>query len=1185
MLPQVASHIFHHTSRAVAAAQNQAGHTLRNVLGFQTSTNPSSTSSLASWNNGSGSSSWGNGHAGTGGGAKFHPGSRFYSGYKVSYRPLAPSQARSLIPIQQPSRSIAQANTSSIDTGVTYQDDADESRPILPQTVTQSTRVARKQRSRSQSFSLGSDAIATAERAKSFGVLHAVQQHARLHHTFVGSYRPQCVPEDVEIASRPPTPCLVRRNSTASTVSVSVSSLPDDISLPSRPAPSIDSSDSAHPQSVLAPEHSPKSPLHPRSVAPASASTDSQHLDPFEVRAELLTLRQPDYDSTVDNWNDILDKLAALRKNNEQPTEILQTYNDMVTRSIQPNARTYTTLINVLTARDEEVYRGVEAISKRIDRRQALDLSDHAENFVDQRRLEALRGEQNFPSAMRLFRAASASRKYVFPASLYTALLHSCARHQNVKEAIRLFTHLEERGCPKPSGTIYSHLLDVYMSVNDVEGARVVFDEFRKVCSQGNILWTAANPRSARAGHIRVWNSMINAYLRAANPGAALDLLGEMLDTGAGVEFGPKDVPAPAMSTYVVIVRGFCLMGDPASAVSWFERLIDQGKHTDDEWTPTLEPPQPTSDFWRHLFNHLCELDRVDDINRLYARYAARLGSSGRIPNFMRSIAYFANIRYLQSNKVSEEQAVALLDQALSTLGSRENWGSILCDVNGLEATQELIGMYARFNNVDKAIDVIEQVSAFRADGVAWPVRSPHHALRDERPDLIRSVSDMVLFDKGVLRPLPLSSALRIVKVWASRGMHVTQQLAQAVLNAYTAEECQDQLIELTAQDWEALAFSVGTYGDPTAKYGNVSLALSLLTDMARFSIDPDHISEAVMHKLLRPIIDQKGIGETTSLMEKLGPGFSALLDNPKTFAYVQPAGLPLPQPTPDAAPIKVGTMRIDDHHGRYIDELNMRRGKNDTAAAGFLRFERGAALGTFPNPEVVGRLIEGLGRAGEMTKVDYLYGVAQNIISLLGTDTAQLDGWAAVENSMIIARGHAGDGVSADAHRLRLVQQGLTPTADAYGALIQCVKDTTDDTARAVEYFHESQARGVQPNIFLYNTTISKLAKARKADYALELFHKMKSSGIVPSSITYGAVIAACCRVGDSTSAETLFDEMIARRNFRPRVPPFNTMMQFYVQTKPNRARCLHYYNRMISAGIQPTAHSYKACSSFDLV
>jgi pentatricopeptide repeat protein len=990
----------------------------------------------------------------------------------------------------------------------------------------------------------------------------------------VGSYRPQHVLEDAETASRPPTPRLVRRNSTASTVSVS--SLPDDISVSSRPGPSVDPTDSAHPQSVLAPELRPKSPLCPRPATPAP--TDSQLLDPFKVRAELLTLRQPNYESTARNWNDVLDKLAALLKPNEQPTEILQAYNDMVTRSIPPNARTYRILISVLAARDEEVSWHVEAISDRIEKRHALGLSDHAENFVDRRRLEALRGEQNFPSAMRLFSAASINPRCILPISTYIVLLHSCARHQNVKEAIRLFTHLEKRGIPKPSASVYAKLLDVYMSVNDIEGARVVFGEFQKICSQGRIAWDNANLKSARVGHIRVWNSMINAYLRAANPGVALDLLSDMLDTKAGVEFGPKDVPPPAMSTYIVIVRGFCLMGDPASAVSWFERLIDQGKPTEDEWAPTLEPPQPTIDFWRYIVKHLCELDRVDDINRLYARYAALVDSPRHIPSFMRRAAYLANIRYIQSNKVSEEQAVTYLDQAFSALGPREKWGSILSDVNG-HVTRDLIGMYARFGKIDKAIDLIEQLSVSCADGVTWPVRAPHDALPHERPDLIHSVSDMVLFDKDVLRPLPLLSVLRIVKAWAIRGMHVTQRLAQAVLSAYIlAEERQDQLTGLTAQDWEVLAFSVGTYGDPTTKDGNVSLALSLLTDMARFSIDPGHISEAVMHKLLRLVIDQKGIAETTALMENLGPGFSALLGSPSTFAYVQPTGLPLPQPTPKAAPIEVGTMRIDDYHGRYVDELNMRCGKDDAAVAAFRRFERGAALGTFPSPEVVGRLIEGLGRAGEMAKVDYLYGVAQNIISLVqGTETAQLDGWAAVENSMIIARGHAGDGLSADAHRLRLLQQGLTPTADAYGALIQCVKDTTDDTARALEFFHESQARGVRPNIFLYNTTISKLAKARKADYALELFNKMKSSGTTPSSITYGAVIAACCRVGDCTSAETLFDEMTSQRNFRPRVPPYNTMMQFYVQTKPNRARFLHYYSRMIGAGIRPTAHSYK--------
>ena len=51
-----------------------------------------------------------------------------------------------------------------------------------------------------------------------------------------------------------------------------------------------------------------------------------------------------------------------------------------------------------------------------------------------------------------------------------------------------------------------------------------------------------------------------------------------------------------------------------------------------------------------------------------------------------------------------------------------------------------------------------------------------------------------------------------------------------------------------------------------------------------------------------------------------------------------------------------------------------------------------------------------------------------------------------------------------------------------------------------------------MSPCVYLFNTIISKLAKARKADFAIQLFHRMKATGFTPSSITYGA---ACARVG----------------------------------------------------------------------
>ena len=193
-----------------------------------------------------------------------------------------------------------------------------------------------------------------------------------------------------------------------------------------------------------------------------------------------------------------------------------------------------------------------------------------------------------------------------------------------------------------------------------------------------------------------------------------------------------------------------------------------------------------------------------------------------------------------------------------------------------------------------------------------------------------------------------------------------------------------------------------------------------------------------------------------------------------------------------------------------------------------------------------------------------------------------QTPGWFLIEDHMVIGLAHAGELDAAHAHRQRILHQGGVPSADAYGALILHVKDTTDDTSNAMALFNEATSRGVVPNIYLYNTAISKLAKARKADHALALFQEMKSRGFRPTSVTYGAVIAACCRVGDAQSAEALFDEMASQPNFKPRVPPYNTMMQLYTHTKPDRARVLYYYNELLAAKVQPTAHTYKVCPQY---
>ncbi|SCZ98739.1 BZ3500_MvSof-1268-A1-R1_Chr7-1g09257 [Microbotryum saponariae] len=236
------------------------------------------------------------------------------------------------------------------------------------------------------------------------------------------------------------------------------------------------------------------------------------------------------------------------------------------------------------------------------------------------------------------------------------------------------------------------------------------------------------------------------------------------------------------------------------------------------------------------------------------------------------------------------------------------------------------------------------------------------------------------------------------------------------------------------------------------------------------------------------------------------------------------------------------------------------------------------ADQGRYAHPEALGRLLEALGRAGKTEAARQTYTLAYaSLPALAAQPTDQSMAWSALEDHMIITLAVAGELEEVGQHRDRLIQAGSAPSADGYAAMILHMKETTNDAAVALTLFEESQRLGVKPNIYLFNTLISKLSRARRAKDALEYFELMKSHGLKPTAITYGAIINACCKTGDDASADYLFQEMIASPNFKPRVPPYNTMIQFYTSTKPDRARALHYYRALLNARVQPTGHTYK--------
>ncbi|KAJ8294490.1 Pentatricopeptide repeat-containing protein 5, mitochondrial [Rhodotorula toruloides] len=153
----------------------------------------------------------------------------------------------------------------------------------------------------------------------------------------------------------------------------------------------------------------------------------------------------------------------------------------------------------------------------------------------------------------------------------------------------------------------------------------------------------------------------------------------------------------------------------------------------------------------------------------------------------------------------------------------------------------------------------------------------------------------------------------------------------------------------------------------------------------------------------------------------------------------------------------------------------------------------------------------------------------------------------------------------------------GAAPSAETYEAKIAKVDVTDGDARTAVTLFEEGLRLGVRPTASLFNTLLSKLAKARQAKQAFDYFELMKQYEVRPTPLTYGIVINMCCNVGDDSTATFLFKDMCALPGFEPRAPPYNTMMQFYTRTKPDRERAFFYWQRLQQDKVQPTAETYQ--------
>ncbi|KAK0455751.1 uncharacterized protein EV420DRAFT_1644531 [Desarmillaria tabescens] len=916
---------------------------------------------------------------------------------------------------------------------------------------------------------------------------------------------------------------------------------------------------------------------------------DARSLDPSAAATVVLNFRQTTVTPTIQEFNAAVEALFLTRRPGEPLTLLLETYNDMIQRGLVPNYRTYVTLILALTDRDSELQWAIEGIHQRQKWNELGNPTIKFNAKEDLNQLRLFRNEANLPSILALFRAIAVMKTHPgnqIPVFVYRNLLRSCAYHGDepgtVDGAIQIWSHLEKNSRAIPA-VCFQWMIAVYGKAKDLAGAQEVFREFRKMADDHKVIWTDKEDSSARRNLISVWNSAITAYFQCGEPHLAVALLEEMLDAAANQT--PKDEmkmafgvyqalfyghfpPPPSSSTFTAIIQGFVTTGDIDSAWNWFEQIVNLPHGPVAAHISTLTPTRPDAFTWRLMVEALVQHNRVEQLNALFAHYL-NIGTKDKIELRLvdQGYIYVANIRDIErlAEKPGNEEAIK---RRLDTLSA-------------LQDTK-----YLPFDGWDRVWNYYLQFGWLR-EAVQLCDRHLRHVLQtgyDPRPaatktHLVNMTTAVYSKYKG---QIPFEDALTLARLAPTVRYTYPVDYSTYLLQSYSLQT-PETLSKLEIPDWVVVLQAAASLEVMPASVPKAFV----IAKMSPVAAEHDHFggsAGALERKRWRAVFESLGpsfMAELNRYRESLTSsevseedaslGFS--LESPTTTATTSPMLEEKGQTLADPASVSWITDRQLSDRLRELLRL-----ENNAVDEAFRIFMEAIQHNRLPYRHITASLITALGRERRLGDMKHVYDLVQlREPPLESTDPQKFQSWMAIEDAMVHALAHMGEIEAAHVHRRRILEQGGVPSPDAYGALIYYVKDTTDDASNALALFHESQLRGVRASQYLYNNIISKVAKARKADLALELFTQMKAASVSVSSITYGAVIGACARVGDVASAETLFKEMTERNSFKPRVPPYNTMMQLYTTTKPNKERAFYYYNEMLKAGVRPSSYTYK--------
>lgn len=860
-------------------------------------------------------------------------------------------------------------------------------------------------------------------------------------------------------------------------------------------------------------------------------------------------------------YNLLLDSVISLHP--RHVSQVIDVYSAMLREKLVPTTSTYSVLINFLAARALE----------------SLDVADNIERDAQRfgmklpwktAAVDEMKKEGAMDYALGLFYDSTLVRKdRVFPTFVYETLVEACSKYRRVDDMLKVYTHMEVLGVP-PTSEIIRSMIRGFGRTGSVQAAVETYNGWLR-------LSLSRDPGLMNERYM-VYRDLIKAYMESGDTAGALSFLEKVIDV--------SHEPARLEWLKQAVIEGFVAQGDIQSAR---------------KWTAQLSIERTSNDWLAKLMTRVADQDELDFSRQIYN--TINFETTTIHPNTDHITSSHHQQLAMDAFALCQESglAISLRNKRLDL--ARDLWGDLTnSDKSSGPSVAALLAfvdsLFKRgFKN--EALVHINLHSNRLAQRFGANLSSTEltHAFQY----LIKSLGESGILDFELGLEISGFSLQYCDDIHPDTALEVVQLIDHGRI-MYLEPGQLSLALQLQYKVMVAFPDRISEFADSFEAMFNVALKYDFLI------VGPlSHILEqgTAMLATIKPELQETWTKHTEDIRRAV-----ALRTEMQRLASPMvvplPAQIPASYPmsaSPSASPMPIiGSQEnaMDPYADKFnhkasnaIDSLiDRNRPVEFTELRAIYRSAR--KHGMTPRMATLTKLVAWVahmwtactrGENDDWMRAceDFVEEIIRNAKVDLPAKlefVASRDGWASLLDAAVAAQLNMRRREKADSYHNDMKAMGLAPSANTFGLYIVALKgsrQSRDEATDAVKIFTAAMKEGVRPTSFLFNAVIGTLAKARRVDDCLAFYCSMRSQGLSPTSVTFGTLINALTRVGDEQLAVELFNEMEIQPNYKPRPAPYNSIMQFFINSKHDRARVLEFYNRMRKRGIKPTAHTYK--------